>query len=135
MAKPNEREGNSCHIHLSFRGADGSPVMAGDWQYGLSPNGAAMVSGLLAGLRELTLLLAPTINSYKRFAPGSFAPTAVAWGPDNRNLRAAPGSGTGRRCASSAGCPAVTSIPTWPWPGWSRRPWTGPSRRGRCPRR
>jgi glutamine synthetase len=84
MAKPNEREGNSCHIHLSFRTADGSPVMAGDGQYGLSPAGASIMSGLLAGLRELTLLLAPTINSYKRFAPGSFAPTAVAWGPDNR---------------------------------------------------
>ena len=42
------------------------------------------MAGLLAGLRELTLLLAPTINSYKRFAAGSFAPTAVAWGPDNR---------------------------------------------------
>ena len=84
MAKPNEREGNSCHIHLSFRAADGSPVMSGDGQYGLSPAGTAIVAGLLAGLRELTLLLAPTINSYKRFALGSFAPTAVAWGPDNR---------------------------------------------------
>jgi glutamine synthetase len=84
MAKPNEREGNSCHIHLSFRAADGSPVMAGDGQYGLSEAGTAMVAGLLAGLRELTLLLAPTINSYKRYAAGSFAPTAVAWGPDNR---------------------------------------------------
>jgi glutamine synthetase len=39
---------------------------------------------MLAGLRELTLLFAPTINSYKRYCPGSFAPTAVAWGPDNR---------------------------------------------------
>jgi glutamine synthetase len=84
MAKPNEREGNSCHIHLSFRTADGSPVMSGDGQYGLSPTGTAMIGGLLAGLRELTLLLEPTINSYKRFALGSFAPTAVAWGPDNR---------------------------------------------------
>ena len=84
MAKPNEREGNSCHIHLSFRTGDGSPVMAGDGQYGLSATGTAMVAGLLAGLRELTLLLAPTINSYKRFARGSFAPTAVGWGPDNR---------------------------------------------------
>jgi glutamine synthetase len=84
MAKPNEREGNSCHIHLSFRAADGAPVMSGDGEYGLSPTGTAMIGGLLAGLRELTLLLAPTINSYKRFAPGSFAPTAVAWGPDNR---------------------------------------------------
>ncbi|HEX9042147.1 MAG TPA: glutamine synthetase family protein [Trebonia sp.] len=84
MAKPNEREGNSCHIHLSFRTADGTPVMAGDGPYGLSPAGESIMAGLLAGLRELTLLLAPTINSYKRFAAGSFAPTAVAWGPDNR---------------------------------------------------
>ena len=52
--------------------------------YGLSPAGSSMLAGLLAGLRELTLLLAPTINSYKRFACGSFAPTTVAWGPDNR---------------------------------------------------
>jgi glutamine synthetase len=84
MAKPNEKEGNSCHIHLSFRTADGSPVMAGEGQYGLSPAGESIIAGLLAGLRELTLLLAPTINSYKRYASGSFAPTAVAWGPDNR---------------------------------------------------
>jgi glutamine synthetase len=84
MAKPNEREGNSCHIHLSFRAADGSPVMAGDGRHGLSATGSAMLAGLLAGVRELTLLLAPTINSYKRYASGSFAPTAVAWGPDNR---------------------------------------------------
>ena len=85
MAKPNAAEGNSCHIHLSFRdAADGAPVMAGDGPYGLSPLGASMVAGLLAGLRELTLLLAPTINSYKRYASGSFAPTTVAWGPDNR---------------------------------------------------
>jgi glutamine synthetase len=84
MAKVNEREGNSCHIHCSFRDAGGTPVMAGDGPYGLSPAGAAMLAGLQAGLRELTLLFAPTINSYKRYCPGSFAPTAVAWGPDNR---------------------------------------------------
>jgi glutamine synthetase len=84
MAKPNEREGNSCHIHLSFRTADGSPVMAGEGPHGLSPAGESMLAGLLAGLHELTLLLAPTVNSYKRFALGSFAPTTVAWGPDNR---------------------------------------------------
>ena len=84
MAKPNDREGNSCHIHLSFRTADGTPVMAGDGPYGLSPEGASIIAGLQAGLRELTLLLAPTINSYTRYAAGSFAPTTVAWGPDNR---------------------------------------------------
>jgi glutamine synthetase len=84
MAKPNDREGNSCHIHLSFRAKDGEPVMAGDGPYGLSPIGTRIVAGVLDGLRELTLLYAPTINSYKRFADGSFAPTTVAWGPDNR---------------------------------------------------
>ncbi len=84
MAKPNEREGNSCHIHLSFRTQKGEPVMAGDGPYGLSPAGARIIAGLLDGLAELTLLFAPTINSYKRFADGSFAPTTVAWGPDNR---------------------------------------------------
>ena len=57
----------------------------GDGPYGLSPSRcSSIIAGLLDGLRELTLLFAPTINSYKRYADGSFAPTAVAWGPDNR---------------------------------------------------
>jgi glutamine synthetase len=42
------------------------------------------LAGQLACLRELTLLAAPNINSYKRYVAGSFAPTAIAWGPDNR---------------------------------------------------
>jgi glutamine synthetase len=85
MAKPNAREGNSCHIHLSVRGAsDGAPVMSGDGAYGLSPLGEHFLAGQLAALRELTLCYAPNINSYKRYVPGSFAPTSVRWGPDNR---------------------------------------------------
>jgi glutamine synthetase len=85
MAKPNTREGNSCHIHLSVRGAsDGAPVMAGDGPYGLSPLGEHFLAGQLAAMRELTLAYAPNINSYKRYVPGSFAPTSVRWGPDNR---------------------------------------------------
>jgi glutamine synthetase len=84
MAKVNAAEGNSCHIHVSFRTSDGTPVMAGDGEYGLSSVGARVIAGMQAGLRDMTLLLAPTINSYKRYVPGSFAPTAVAWGPDNR---------------------------------------------------
>jgi glutamine synthetase len=82
MAKFNEREGNSCHIHLSVRGTDGSAVMAeGD---GMSKLAQHWTAGLLATMRELTLFLAPNINSYKRFVEGSFAPTAIAWGHDNR---------------------------------------------------
>lgn len=84
MAKPNSREGNSCHIHISLRGAGGELMMAGDGPHGLSPLGRAFIAGQLACLRELTLLYAPNINSYKRFVPGSFAPTAVKWGVDNR---------------------------------------------------
>jgi glutamine synthetase len=85
MAKYDEREGSSCHIHLSMRSADGAPVMAGDGTEGFSPFMEQWLAGQLACLEELTLLYAPNINSYKRFAAGSFAPTAIAWGRDNRS--------------------------------------------------
>ncbi|RSN66124.1 glutamine synthetase [Amycolatopsis sp. WAC 04182] len=84
MAKYNEREGNSCHIHISLRSAEGAPVLAGEGPGGFSPLMEHFLAGQLAGLRELTYFFAPNINSYKRFVPGSFAPTAVAWGTDNR---------------------------------------------------
>ena len=82
MPKFNELEGNSCHIHLSLRGEDGTPVFADD--HGYSKTFEHFIAGQLDCLRELTLFFAPNINSYKRFAVGSFAPTAVAWGKDNR---------------------------------------------------
>ncbi|MFI2414298.1 glutamine synthetase family protein [Streptomyces sp. NPDC018947] len=84
MAKYNEREGNSCHIHLSLADADGTSLMPGDRDGGMSDLMRHFLAGQLAALREFTLLYAPHINSYKRFQPGSFAPTAVAWGHDNR---------------------------------------------------
>jgi glutamine synthetase len=84
MAKYNEREGNSCHIHISLRGTGGEPVFAGDGPNGFSPVIERFLAGQLACLRELTYFFAPNINSYKRFAPASFAPTTVAWGRDNR---------------------------------------------------
>jgi glutamine synthetase len=82
MPKFNEREGNSCHIHLSLRGEDGTAVFAED--HGFSKTFESFIAGQLGCLREFTLFFAPNINSYKRFAVGSFAPTAVAWGKDNR---------------------------------------------------
>ncbi len=85
MAKFDEREGNSCHIHLSLRGADGTAVFADDADpLGMSGMFRSFVAGVLATMRELTLFSAPNINSYKRFVEGSFAPTAIAWGVDNR---------------------------------------------------
>jgi glutamine synthetase len=84
MAKPNQREGNSCHIHLSLRDAAGNPVLAGDGPHGLSRLGEHFLAGQLAALGEISLFLAPNINSYKRYMAGSFAPTAIRWGVDNR---------------------------------------------------
>jgi glutamine synthetase len=82
MAKFDEREGNSCHIHFSIADLSTSPPTP------LFARNQAMFEAFLAGqlacLREMTLLLAPQINSYKRYAAGSFAPTTVAWGHDNR---------------------------------------------------
>ncbi|MFH9732213.1 glutamine synthetase family protein [Streptomyces sp. NPDC017260] len=84
MAKYDEREGNSCHVHLSLADADGDSVMAGEGEGGMSEVMRHFLAGQLLALREFSLLYAPHINSYKRFQPGSFAPTAVAWGHDNR---------------------------------------------------
>ena len=82
MAKFDAREGNSCHIHMSLRGQDGSIVF--DDGAGPTTLFEQFVAGVQATMAELTLFYAPNINSYKRFAPGSFAPTAIAWGRDNR---------------------------------------------------
>ncbi len=83
MAKYDQREGNSCHIHLSLRDAVGAPAFAAaDGR--MTDTMRHFLAGQLLALREFTLLYAPNINSYKRYRPGSFAPTAVAWGRDNR---------------------------------------------------
>jgi glutamine synthetase len=79
MAKLDEREGNSCHIHCSLAHENGGNVFAED-----DATFRRFIAGQLACLRELTLFFAPHVNSYKRFVEGSFAPTAVAWGEDNR---------------------------------------------------
>ena len=78
MAKFDQREGSSCHIHFSLADDQG-PLFERDRALFES-----FLAGQLACLRELTLLLAPNVNSYKRYAAGSFAPTTVAWGHDNR---------------------------------------------------
>lgn len=85
MPKFNEREGSSCHVHMSLRDQDGKAVFSeGAGARDISPLFRHFLAGQLACMRELTLFSAPNINSYKRFAKGSFAPTAVAWGFDNR---------------------------------------------------
>jgi len=98
MAKFDQREGNSCHIHFSLADAQGPLFAREDGVF------RAFLAGQLACLRELTLLLAPHVNSYKRYAAGSFAPTTVAWGHDNRtcSLRVV-GHGPGLRFENRVG--------------------------------
>jgi glutamine synthetase len=79
MAKFDEREGSSCHVHFSLQDESGQAIFPED-----EATFHSFLAGQLATLRELTLLFAPNINSYKRYAQASFAPTAVAWGRDNR---------------------------------------------------
>lgn len=85
MAKPNAREGSSCHVHMSLRGQDGSLAFWDEDRSARSATYDHFIAGILATMRDFTLLYAPNVNSYKRFAKGSFAPTAVAWGVDNRS--------------------------------------------------
>jgi glutamine synthetase len=83
MAKYNQREGNSCHIHCSLWDGDTSLFPSRD-AHGFSDQFASFIAGQLAHTADMTYFFAPNVNSYKRFAYGSFAPTAMAWGRDNR---------------------------------------------------
>src|SRR2546423_13420451 len=79
MAKPDHTWiGNSCHIHASLW-RDGENAFAGQ-----SDVFEQFLAGWISCARELAVFLAPTINSYKRYAAGSWAPTTLAWGHDNR---------------------------------------------------
>jgi len=87
MAKYSMDEcGSSCHLHSSVWGEDGeTPLMwSDDEPHHFSDVFRGWLGGLLAHSRELAWLFAPTVNSYKRYQPGSWAPTALVWGRDNR---------------------------------------------------
>jgi glutamine synthetase len=87
MAKYNfDDTGSSYHIHSSLWSPEGRSLMAGVGPHHMSDTFRWYLGGLLATSREFALLYAPTINSYKRFQPGSWAPTAIGWGVDNRTL-------------------------------------------------
>jgi glutamine synthetase len=102
MAKPKiDEPGSSCHIHSSIWSTDGTPLCPGDGPHDMSPIFRSWMGGLLAHSRELSICFAPFVNSYKRYQPGSWAPTAVVWSPDNRTcgLRLV-GHGAGMRVES-----------------------------------
>jgi glutamine synthetase len=84
MAKPSEKDiGSSCHIHSSLVDTAGtaSAFVEGDAE---TDTFRHYLGGLRARIRELALFVAPSINSYKRYATESWAPTSISWGRDNR---------------------------------------------------
>ncbi len=86
MAKwDNRAAGSSSHVHQSLWTLDGAPAFfdAGEPQ-GMSALMRSYLAGLLAHAGEITYFLAPYVNSYKRFAAGTFAPTKAIWSVDNR---------------------------------------------------
>ncbi|MEN9823732.1 MAG: hypothetical protein RLZ04_2158 [Actinomycetota bacterium] len=80
--------GSSCHIHSSLWSLDGQTAVFDDHhgEHGMSKIFRHYLAGQIVTAREFSLLWAPTINSYKRFQLGSWAPTGVGWGIDNRTL-------------------------------------------------
>ena len=98
MAKPSEKDiGSSCHIHSSLLKTDGSGAafVDGEEETDIFRH---YLGGMRAHVRELALLIAPAVNSYKRYATESWAPTSVSWGRDNRTCGfRIVGHGQGRR--------------------------------------
>lgn len=83
MAKPSEKDiGSSCHIHSSLVDASGTSVFVNG--HDETDVFRHYLGGLRHRIRELALLIAPTVNSYKRYAAESWAPTSISWGRDNR---------------------------------------------------
>jgi glutamine synthetase len=104
MAKPFFGDaGSSCHIHSSLWSTTGEALMPGghDDPHHMSQLFRWYLGGLMATAKEFSLLFAPTVNSYKRFQPGSWAPTGIGWDVDNRTLGfRVVGHGTGMRVES-----------------------------------
>ena len=106
--------GSGVHVHLGAVSSDGSNAMEGDGPVGLSPLGTSFVAGLLKHARGLSGLAAPTVNSYKRLLPGSWAPSHITYGASNRAaLVRVPDSGSKHvefRAGDGTGNPYLTLI-------------------------
>ncbi|MCP5036765.1 MAG: glutamine synthetase, partial [Rhodobacteraceae bacterium] len=83
MAKPYaDVPGNGMHVHASILDGKGANIFNAGKD--LSPRLRAAVGGVLSTMRDCQAIFAPHMNSYRRFQPGSFAPSAPDWGFDNR---------------------------------------------------
>jgi glutamine synthetase len=115
MPKPfADMPGSGLHVHLGVVSSDGHNAMQGEGPLGLSPLGTSFVAGLLEHARGLSGLAAPTVNSYKRLLPGSWAPSHICYGGSNRAvLVRVPDSGSKHvefRAGDGTGNPYLTLI-------------------------
>ena len=115
MPKPfADLPGSGLHVHLGATTLEGGNAMEGDGPVGLSPLGAAFVAGLLNHARGLSGLAAPSVNSYKRLLPGSWAPSHICYGGSNRAvLVRVPDSGSKHvefRAGDGTGNPYLTLV-------------------------
>ncbi len=79
-----DKVGSAAHIHQSLLREDENAFYNADAPLTMSDTMRAYVAGLLKYSPDITVFLAPYVNSYKRFLPGTFAPTKIAWSVDNR---------------------------------------------------
>jgi glutamine synthetase len=107
-----DEEGSSGHVHLScWRGGENAFAASAD-AAGPAPACAAAIAGVLEHLPAASLLLNPTVNSYKRLVPGSFAPVNVSWGHENRSAAVrAIGSARAERCRIECRRPGADANP------------------------
>ena len=132
MAKFDEREGNSCHVHLSLRDASDAPVFAGDRAHGFSAVFEHFLAGLVAyaaGVLPARRAQRQQLQAVRRTAPSPRRRCCGAWttGPAPSGS-----SATDPRSASSRASPAATSTRTSRSPRWSRAACTASTRRSRC---
>jgi len=101
MPKPIFRlNGSGMHTHLSLFSMDGKNIFHDENSKQLSETAKCFIAGILAHIKEITVILNPTVNSYKRLVPGFEAPTYISWAHRNRSalIRIPSGRGNGTRC-------------------------------------
>jgi glutamine synthetase len=80
-----EADGQSIHVHISLRDRDGRSVFFDpNAKHHMTQTFRHFIGGLQKYLADMTLLFLPSVNAYRRFAPGTFAPPELSWGYENR---------------------------------------------------
>ena len=106
-------DSQSIHLHMSLKDKAGTPLFWDAAQKnGVSQLFRWFLGGLQAYIGDMTLIFQPTVNSYRRFAPGTFAPPGLTWGYENRTTCFRLVGMTRGRCGWKTACPGLIPTPT-----------------------